>query len=475
MVYSNFYWEDRLPDYDTDTRNWSQEENEMLRLVGKILNIFSKKSLIDKLDQNNKYIILAKAINWPLIELSLSVYYSKKNGAKALPIRLMVGLQILKYFDNLSDQQVCERWQTDHYYQVFTGNHFVEDIMPCDPSMMSVFRKRIGKEGMESIFKLSIEVFGVKNRQLLERNLIIDSTVQEKYTAFPTDIKLSIDVIHKIWKICDSNSIKLRSKHKKEVNKLRKQAAFNKTNRKNEVKTSVLNKLRDLGLKLLKEMTKKLPDDIKSTEEFIKTHDNYFKVLTQDKNDKNKIYSIFEPQIYCIAKGKQNKKYEFGTKVGIIMDRSGIIFGIKSFDSNIHDSKTITDLLFEVRKNSMLKPKFLIGDAGYRGRKYFGETILVTPINNLDKLTPQNKSQHIKMMNDRSSIEQTISHMKNDSRLGRNELRGICGDQINPLLSAAAHNLKLYVLSQQKKVKNKLKVSSTLGKLENRIEYKLVA
>ena len=35
----------------------------------------------------------------------------------------------------------------------------------------------------------------------------------------------------------------------------------------------------------------------------------YEKVLKQKTKDKNKIYSLHEPDVYCIAKGKEHKKY----------------------------------------------------------------------------------------------------------------------------------------------------------------------
>ncbi len=38
----------------------------------------------------------------------------------------------------------------------------------------------------------------------------------------------------------------------------------------------------------------------------------------QKKSDKKKLYSIHESQVECIGKGKARKKFEFGTKVGLV-------------------------------------------------------------------------------------------------------------------------------------------------------------
>ncbi|MCP5064824.1 MAG: hypothetical protein GY936_20585 [Ignavibacteriae bacterium] len=46
------------------------------------------------------------------------------------------------------------------------------------------------------------------------------------------------------------------------------------------------------------------------------------KVLTQKKGDKNKIYSLYEPKVYCMSKGKAHKRFEFGSKVSIILTKN---------------------------------------------------------------------------------------------------------------------------------------------------------
>ena len=44
----------------------------------------------------------------------------------------------------------------------------------------------------------------------------------------------------------------------------------------------------------------------------VETFDILYRVLSQQREDKNKVYSIHEPQVLCIAKGKEHKPYEFG-------------------------------------------------------------------------------------------------------------------------------------------------------------------
>jgi IS5 family transposase len=425
-------------------------------------NLIGTPSLIDELDQTDPLRIIAKKINWMSIEDKLSEFYSFVKGKFGLPIRLLASLIILRQLEGLTDVTVGIRWKRDRYYQAFSGQKTVTDKLPCDPSTLSVFRKKIGEAGIKIIFDESVNIFGNKALKELEEEVITDTTVQPKYTAFPTDINLAEDVIHKIWKTAKNNSIKLRNKHKKEVNKLVREAAFNKSNKKDSIKAKILKRLREIGLLLLDELTKKLPIEVTTSIEFKLLHDNYYKALTQAKNDKDKIYSIYEPQIYCVCKGKVHVKYEFGTKVAMIAGRSGIIFAIQSMDNNVHDSRTIQPLLDNLNETYGIAPSIIIGDYGYRGRKYYGSTTVVTPIKDIDKLSDKDKKEHIRRMNDRSSIEQIFSHLKNDFGLGRNMLKGRLGDRINPIIAAAVSNFALYARKEQLRLKKIAK--NTLNK-----------
>ena len=60
------------------------------------------------------------------------------------------------------------------------------------------------------------------------------------------------------------------------------------------------------------------------------------KVLAQEKNSKNKIYSSHEPDVYCVAKGKAHKKYEYGCKGSVVLTQNtGIIVGAMTFEENV--------------------------------------------------------------------------------------------------------------------------------------------
>ena len=85
---------------------------------------------------------LANRIPWELFEEDFIKLYSDK-GRTAKPIRLMVGLLILKQVEDLSDEVVVDRWVQNPYYQYFCGEKEFQWNFPCDPSDLVYFRKRI--------------------------------------------------------------------------------------------------------------------------------------------------------------------------------------------------------------------------------------------------------------------------------------------------------------------------------------------
>ena len=164
-------------------------------------------------------------------------------------------------------------------------------------------------------------------------------------------------------------------------------------------------------------------------------------ILAQRRHSGKKIYSIHEPEVQCISKGKEHKKYEFGNKVSIIRSATGIILGAQSF-RNEYDGHTIEASLAQVERLTQRKIKILAGDRGYRGKKEVnGTQILIPDVPKPSDSRYQKRKKH-KLFCKRAGIEPTIGHLKSDHRLGRNFYKGLAGDAVNILLAAAAYNFK---------------------------------
>ena len=77
----------------------------------------------------------------------------------------------------------------------------------------------------------------------------------------------------------------------------------------------------------------------------------YQRIISQKRSDSNKIYSLHEPDVKCFSKGKEHKKFEFGSKVSVAIEQgTGIILGALNFTQNLHDSKTIPEVLEQVER-----------------------------------------------------------------------------------------------------------------------------
>ena len=134
-------------------------------------------SLADTLNQRHPLYILANRVYWQMFEDEFSPLYCENNGRPAKPIRLMVGLLILKHIRNISDESVVEQWAENAYYQYFSGQKGFASKEPCEASELVHFRNRIGAEGVELILRESIRING-KDGQ--EDKGSVDTTVQEK-------------------------------------------------------------------------------------------------------------------------------------------------------------------------------------------------------------------------------------------------------------------------------------------------------
>ncbi len=310
------------------------------------------------IDMNHELVLLSKQIDWGEVESEFAEYYCADNGRPSVPIRTMVGMMLLKSIYNLSDEGVVARWLENPYMQYFTGEKVFQKRPPMNPIDMTKFRKRIGEKGAEKIFKISLMVNASEITEKEMKQVMIDSTVQEKNITFPTDAKL------------------------------------------------------------------------------------YRRVIKQERSDKEKVYSLHEPAVECISKGKEHKKYEFGNKSAIAKTGSGLIVSALAFQGNPYDGHTLPAHLEQVRRLTGYTPKEALTDRGYRGKKRVGSTEISIPTSGSPGQSYYQKRKARKKFSKRAGIEPVIGHLKSDYRMMRNYLKGTLGDAINTMMAAAAYNMR---------------------------------
>jgi len=394
--------------------------------------------LKDFINVEHELVMLADNIPWNEFEQEFASLYSN-TGTPAKPIRLMVGLLILKQVYDHGDEALIPAWVQSPYYQYFCGEAYFQWEPPCDPSDLSYFRKRIGKKGSDKIFEISVKLHGAK--AIGKKDVLIDTTAQEKDITFPTDVKLQVKIIDKCNRIAEKEGIQLRQSYKRTVKKhLLKQRFAHHPKRVKEAR-SAQRKIKTIAGRQVRDVTRKL-EQAGKLDNYSAQLQFYNQVLEQEKQGKNKIYSLHEPEVACIAKGKAHKKYEFGSKVSVaVIPKTNIIVGVVNFTGNPHDSKTLEPTLEHVEKITGVTYQNAIVDRGYRGKKKVGETQIISPGNGVGLTDYQRRKQRGKCRS-RAAIEPVIGHMKYDHRMIRNFLKGVVGDQINATMAAAAFNFK---------------------------------
>ena len=407
----------------------------MLKSTSKQLSLFS--SLEDMLNHNHPLYKLANKVNWRRFEEAFSPLYCRTNGRPAHPIRLMCGLLILKHLRNVSDGSVVLQWSENAYYQYFCGQLEFLPKEPCEASDLVHFRNRIGEAGMEVILSESIRVNTENDDEDHFNTAFIDSTVQEKNITYPTDAKLHKKIIKRVLKIVREKKLPLRQSYQRTLKAISRDQRFRNRpgNHKKAVKAD--RRLRTIAGRLVRELDRNLPDK----KGYEKMFELFYKVLRQSRNSRDKTYSLHEPEVQCISKGKEHKKYEFGNKASFIRSLSGIILAAVSF-RNEYDGHTIEATLQQTERMTGRRIENLAGDRGYRGTKQVGTTRILIPQAPKDKDSYYQKRKKHKLFCKRAGIEPTIGHLKSDYRLSRNFYKGVKGDAINIMLAAAAYNFK---------------------------------
>ena len=392
------------------------------------------------IDMNHELVLLSKQIDWEVVESEFAEYYCADNGRPSVPIRKMVGMMLLKNIYNLSDEGVVARWMENPYMQYFTGERVFQKRPPMNPIDMTKFHKRIGEKGAEKIFKLSLMVNAKEITEKEMKQVMIDSTVQEKNITFPTDAKLYRKIIAKVLNISRKEEITLRRTYTREMKALKLKVRFmNHPTRMKEGKKAV-KRMRTIARAMVNDITRKMDEHQLSY--YRKDIELYIKVINQERSDKNKVYSLHEPEVECISKGKEHKKYEFGNKSAIAKTGSGLIVSALAFKGNPYDGHTLPAHLEQIQRLTGYTPKEALTDRGYRGKKRVGDMGISIPSSGSPGQSYYQKTKARKKFRKRAGIEPVIGHLKSDHRMMRNYLKGTRGDAINTLMAAAAYNMR---------------------------------
>jgi IS5 family transposase len=269
---------------------------------------------------------------------------------------------------------------------------------------MTRWRQRLGEEQLVALIQESLSVAhktGAIGPKDLER-VAVDTTVQPKAVAHPTDARLMHRAITKLVGFAKHNRVPLRQSYLR----LAKRAAI---------------------------MVGRY------------THAHQFKrVRTQDQHQRGpKVYALHAPEVECIGKGKARAPYEFGCKVSIatpVTSPKGgqFVLHAKALHGNPFDGHTLGPVVADMEKLTGVEARRIHVDKGYRGHNH-PHRLRVWISGQVRRVTASIRRE----MKRRAAVEPVIGHVKAEHRMDRNYLKGRVGDRINAVLAAAGYNFGL--------------------------------
>ena len=389
---------------------------------------------------------LAAEIDWDFLAGRFSSVCRLGPGQPPLPTRLVAGLFILKHMHNLSDEALCDRWVENPYFQYFCGEVVFRHDLPFDRSSLTRWRQRLGEEQIAALLQESLSVAhrtGAIETKDLER-VVVDTAVQEKAIAHPSDAQLMHRAIEKLVDLAKREGIELRQSYLR----VAKRAAImvGRYTHAHQFKRArrELKFLRTRLGRIIRDIRRKIEGDLALEDRFGPLLDLAHRVRHQEQRQRGpKVYSLHAPEVECISKGKARAPYEFGCKVSIATPATApkggqFVLHAKALHGNPYDGHTLGPVIADLEKLTGVAARRIHGDKGYRGHNY-PDRFKVWISGQVRRVTKAIRRE----MRRRAAVEPVIGHLKNDHRMRRNHLKGRDGDRINTVLAAAGYNFSL--------------------------------
>ena len=405
------------------------------------------RSRLDQIiDLNHALAKLARTIDWRFLEERFGAVYTDGPGQPPLPSRLMAGLAILKHTFDLSDEALCERWVENPYYQYLCGEEFFQHRLIFDRSSITRWRQRMGEEKLKALLQESLSVAhktGALAAKDLER-VAVDTTVQPKAIAHPSDARLVHRAIEKLVALAKHEGVVLRQSYVR----VAKRAAImvGRYSHAHQFKRArrALKFLRTRLGRIIRDINRQIDGDEALEACFAPLLELAVKVRHQDHRQRGpKVYSLHAPEVECIGKGKARAPYEFGCKVSVAtpvtQPKGGqFVLHAKALHGNPFDGHTLGPVVADMESLTGIEASRVHVDKGYRGHNHPNK-FKVWISGQVRRVTKTIRRE----MKRRAAVEPVIGHVKIDHRMDRNYLKGRNGDRSNAVLAAAGYNFSL--------------------------------
>jgi IS5 family transposase len=406
-----------------------------------------RSALVNLVDRRHPLVRLAGLIDWERFATAFGPLYRDGLGRPGLPTRLMVGLHLIKHMDGLSDDAVCARFLDSPYVQLFCGESHFQHALPLDRSSMTRWRQRIGAELLELLLAETLATAqraGAAEPKHFAR-VTIDTTVQPKAIAHPTDSKLLHRGVEILVRLARRHGIALRQSYTRVSTHARREVARLIHRGRHREAERLVRRMRTWLGRLARDITRKIAGATETVRAAFATPlARIAQLLRQRREDRGreKIYALHAPEVECIGKGKARTRFEFGCKVSLATTNrpapaGQFVIGARSLPGNPFDGHTLAAQIAQTERITGVTIERAYVDRGYRGHNADKSRVFVSGQRRGVAPTIRREIRR------RAGIEPVIGHMKADGHLGRNFLAGAAGDAINLILAAAGHNLRL--------------------------------
>jgi IS5 family transposase len=400
-------------------------------------------------DSTNELVILRQVIPWQTIINQLTTFYNNNSGRLGKPLRVMVALLILSRLRSLSDREVVKQVKENRYMQYFCNVPDTELATFVEPSVLSRFRKRLGKKGIATI---EAEVFELLRRSgtIKGDTLMMDSTVLSSNIVYPNDVLLIYKAFGKMRIFARGYELPLWWDQSHIKSQWR---AFGRA--KKGERAAYLAEFYTLFVPALESFRTHVealeaPESQKEKAQNLLSLLNLLKDQTQQKltgeqHIDNRIVSLDEVDARPIKKGKTYPSCEFGTTLQMSFNRQGFMITTENLIGNPNDSTLYGNTLHIYQERMRGYPDTAVTDLAFRSQENMKNTPESISHVFLGRSDDVEEAQQDFCRKARSATEGFIAVAKHLRGFGRSLYQGLHGDRVWTLLCQTAYNLRKFL------------------------------
>jgi IS5 family transposase len=399
------------------------------------------------INMRHELVHLARRIDWQALDDHVASAFAEA-GRPAVPSRFILGLLMLKAVYNLSDEQVCEQWIVNPYFQYFTGETFFRHDLPHERTNLTGWRNRLGAERLEALVAESLRIAidsGALKAEDCHR-ITVDTTVQPKAVAYPVDARLLLTAICKLGAAARAAGVTLRQSYVRVARRAAiKAGRYAHARQFRRMKRKLDFMRRRLGRVIRDIERKSNPQD--RPEALDRALSRATLLLDEQSRTRGRtVFSWHAEEVECIGKGKARTPWEFGVKASVATTNARspggmFVLAARALPGKPYDGHTLRGAVADVERITGIPVSHVYVDKGYAGHG-------LDPSQGDPAVFKSGARRGVagriaRELRRRPAIEPIIGHMKDDGHLGRCFLKGAEGDAVNVVMSAVGQNLRL--------------------------------